>query len=652
MKYYLLSREVKEILENIAGLQREDFMNSKLYEELFSIKSKIQRSEAKFKLLDRAKDVGVKTIADEFITEFQRDERKKEKEERESRSLTLVENITNFYPDRLEKGYPDMACGSWIATENGIFSSETSKAKDLVCHHPIMPIRRLKNIETGEEQITVAFKRDGYWTEITVPKIDIVTSRAITNLARFGVQVNSENARLLVKYLADVEMYNTDLIDIQHSTSKLGWHGNVFVPYDLSIVFDGEYRFRTLFQSIQEQGEYFKWVTLSKQLRSCGRLEPRIALAASFASVLVQPLDALPFIVDFYGQTGGGKTVTINIAASVWGNPSPGAYVGNFRSTDTSLETRADMLNNFPMILDDSKNASQYIRDNYETLIYNLCSGKGKARSNKDLGAAKENTWSNVTICNGENPISEFADSGGAINRIIEIECCEDIYENPAEINSIVTKNYGFAGRVFVGNLKQFTSDELKEMKAEIEKGFDGYNFPAKQVMAISTLLLADKLTTEFIFKDGRELTVEDVVDIPTRKKDVSEGQRCYEFILESLSVYGQHFDAQFSCDQWGFQEPPDINGDVYIYFYPKPLENLLKNNGFSRKAFSAWAMNRELIKHSGKRDTVLKREGSSVMRFIAVKIVDLEELENEQQSDIIDGDFMPADAGANLPFS
>jgi putative DNA primase/helicase len=140
------------------------------------------------------------------------------------------------------------------------------------------------------------------------------------------------------------------------------------------------------------------------------------------------------------------------------------------------------MLNNFPMILDDSKNASQYIRDNYETLIYNLCSGKGKARSNKDLGAAKENTWSNVTICNGENPISEFADSGGAINRIIEIECCEDIYENPAEINSVVTKNYGFAGRVFVGNLKQFTSDDLKEMKVEIEKGFDGYDFPEQRL--------------------------------------------------------------------------------------------------------------------------------------------------------------------------
>lgn len=287
MNCCLLSQEVRKILENIENLQAQDFMEKQLYEELFSVKSKIDRSEIKFKLMDRAKSVKAKHIAEEFIKEFQKAEQEKEKEEKANRSMQLVENITNFYPDSVDKEYPNMACGSWIATENGIFSSETSKARELVCHHPIMPIRRLKNIETGEEQITVAFKRDGYWTEITVPKIDIVTSRAITNLARFGVQVNSENARLLVKYLADVEMYNADMIDIQHSTSKLGWHGNVFVPYDLSIVFDGEYRFKTLFQSIQESGDYFKWVTLAKQLRSCGRLEPRIALAASFASVLV-----------------------------------------------------------------------------------------------------------------------------------------------------------------------------------------------------------------------------------------------------------------------------------------------------------------------------------------------------------------------------
>lgn len=643
---------MRNILENIENLQANDFMQKQLYEELFSIKNKIDRSEAKFKLMDRAKSLRVKSIAEEFIKEFQKAEQDKEKEEKANRSLQTVENITNFYEDDIGKEYPNMACGSWIATENGIFSSETSKARELVCHHPIMPIKRLKNLETNKEQITIAFKRDGLWSEMTVPKSNIASTQKIVELVDYGVQVNAENAKLLIKYLSDVEMYNADMIDIQRSTSKLGWHGDVFVPYDLSIVFDGEYRFRTLFQSIQEGGDYFKWVTLAKQLRSCGRLEPRIALAASFASVLIHPLNALPFIVDFYGQTGGGKTVTINIAASVWGDPAPGAYVGNFRASDTNLEIRADMLNSLPMVLDDSKNASKYVQDNYESLIYNLCAGKGKGRSNKDLGVAEEKTWNCVTICNGENPISEFADSGGAINRIIEIECCEDIYENPAEINSTVMKNYGFAGRVFVGNLKKITPDELKEMKSEIEKGFDGYNFPAKQVMAISTLLLADKLATDFIFKDGRELTVEDVVDIPTRKKDVSEGQRCYEFIIESLSVYGQHFDAQFSCDQWGFKETPDEHGDVYVYFYPKPLENLLKNNGFSRKAFSAWAINRELIKHTGKRDTVIKRDGGSVMRLVAVKIIDIKDLEDEQENEHVEADFIPANTGTSVPFS
>ena len=114
--------------------------------------------------------------------------------------MQLVENITNFYPDSVDKEYPNMACGSWIATENGIFSSETSKARELVCHHPIMPIRRLKNHWNRWRTDHSGFwKRDGYWTETNCSKnLDIVTSRAITNLARFGVQVNSENARLLV----------------------------------------------------------------------------------------------------------------------------------------------------------------------------------------------------------------------------------------------------------------------------------------------------------------------------------------------------------------------------------------------------------------------------------------------------------------------
>ena len=56
-------------------------MEKQLYEELFSVKSKIDRSEIKFKLMDRAKSVKAKHIAEEFIKEFQKAEEEKEKEE-------------------------------------------------------------------------------------------------------------------------------------------------------------------------------------------------------------------------------------------------------------------------------------------------------------------------------------------------------------------------------------------------------------------------------------------------------------------------------------------------------------------------------------------------------------------------------------------
>lgn len=96
MKYCQLRQEVRSILENIENLQANDFMQKQLYEELFSIKSKIDRSEAKFKLMDRAKSVRAKSIAEEFIKEFQKAEQEKEKEEKLNRSMQLVENITNF----------------------------------------------------------------------------------------------------------------------------------------------------------------------------------------------------------------------------------------------------------------------------------------------------------------------------------------------------------------------------------------------------------------------------------------------------------------------------------------------------------------------------------------------------------------------------
>ena len=650
-----------KILENIDGLSKEDFSKRQLYDELFDIPNEMDRSETRFQLSEKARSFQMTGFFNNMVN-------LKEKEIKEAAQMKNqiqcvdINNITQFCYEDKESGeyYPNMFCGSWIATEEGIYSQEASRIKSLVCAHPIIPIKRLKNLETNEEQIVIAYKRDSdKWQTVTVPKVDIVSPRTIINLAKFGIQVDSETAKNLIIYLRDIEMYNKDKIRIGYSTGKLGWHkNNLFIPYDKSIKFDGENKFKTLFESINEhRGDYSAWVDLMIELRQKKVKEAKIALAASFASVLIQPLGALPFIVDFYGQTGGGKTVTINVAASVWGNPEAGAYVGNFRSTDVGLETRSDMLNNLPLILDDSNNASKFIKDNYETLIYNLCSGKGKARSNKELGAMKENTWKNVTICNGERPIADFADSGGAINRILEVECLEDIYSDPVKVNETVMKNYGHAGIVFIDHLKSKKVENLKKRKESIEKELDSCNVTAKQKMAASILLLADKLATECIFMDDCALKVEDIKDILAEKTRVSEGQRCYEYLLEVIETNSAHFNLEFaSIEQWGLSDTElDDNGDQYQYFYINPFEEILKKKNFSRKSFMAWAIPRGLVKHNKDRDTINKKSGKKSTRYIAIKINNSDNFTENVEINCAtseNDEFISVNNAMNLPFS
>ena len=118
---------------------------------------------------DRAKELGVKGQFDTMVKAFEKAE--KETQQKQRQSQTLIENWTNFTGK-----YDSMKCGSWLAADNGIRTFNKDYSNEvIVCYHPIMPIGRMRNLETGEEQIRLAYKRNHRWTEIAVPK-DIISS--------------------------------------------------------------------------------------------------------------------------------------------------------------------------------------------------------------------------------------------------------------------------------------------------------------------------------------------------------------------------------------------------------------------------------------------------------------------------------------------
>lgn len=577
-------------MKEMSEFDADSILDDEVFIELFEMEDPILRSKTKVQLTRRAKQLGVKSDFEEIMKGYYQADREMKRQEQENRTVCTVDNYTNFTGP-----HDRMYCGAWIADDRGVFAQNSGRVDEVACYHPILPVERLRNLETGEEQIKLAYKRNNQWQDIVVPKTMITSANKIVALSGRGISVTSENAKLLVKYLADVENGNDDYIDVQYSTSKLGWINDQFIPYDTDIIFDGDNRFKQAFESVSDHGSFDVWLRHVRELRASGRMEVKFLLAASFSSVLVQVLGGLPFFVDLWGETEGGKTVSLMVAASVWANPDESRYIGDFKTTDVALEAKADMLNHLPMFLDDTSKTSARIRDNFEGIVYDLCSGKGKSRSNKELGINRENRWRNVMICNGERPLSSYVNQGGAINRILEVECGEKIYQDPQKTAETVKKNYGHAGKEFVEIIKELGEDEIRSIQKEFQKQLLDMDKMQKQSISLSIVLTADKIATDYIFKDGQYISVEEAKKVLIDRNELSDNERCYHFIQDKVAMNGHRFDAMTSCEKWGIVE----NG--YAIFYNSAFDQICKDGGFSKKSFLSWAAKKGIIQQDSK---------------------------------------------------
>lgn len=593
-------------MEPLDRLDKDSILTERVFQELFDQEDEIKKARLMIALADRAEELGVKVKFNTILRAYKKVDREMRK-----KSPSLVENWTNF-----EGPYDNMRCGLWIASDHGIYAQKEGGLEDVACYHPILPIERLKNLETGDEQLKLAFKRNNRWEEIIVPKDLIATAGKITALSKRGVAVTSENAKLLVRFLSDVENFNDNQIQVRYSTSKLGWIKSGFIPYDTEIVFDGDSRFKQVFESIEQHGNRELWYEHIRQLRKTGRLEIKFMLAAAFASVLIGPLGALPFFVDLWGETEGGKSVTLMLACSVWASPDESRYIGDFKTTDVALEARADLLNNLPMMLDDTSKTSSRIRDNFEGIVYDLCSGKGKSRSNKELGMNRENRWRNAILTNGERPLNSYVTQGGAINRILEVECGEKVYRDPQTTAELVKKNYGFAGREFVSVLKKIGFEEVERIQREIQRKIHNDEKMQKQSISLSIVLTADRIVTDHLFKDGQYISLDDAAQVLVDRNELSDNERCYQYILSEVDINRAKFDAMSQTNEkWGMIE------HGYAVIYNNIFDSICKKGGFSRKAFLSWADRNGLIQTQGGQLTKVKKAEGKTIRCVFIKM-------------------------------
>ena len=254
---------------------KEDYLTSTTpFEEIESCQSPFEKEQKLALIGDHARSVGVRN----FVTLY----KKYVKTMRQIAKKDYIENASNFEGQEIE-----LNTGEWTADDFGISRIGYQGQEEVACPHPIMPVMRLTNIDTGIEKLQLAFKRGVLWRSVVCDRKQVASQNLIVGLADYGISVTSENSRYMVKYLHDVENLNYERIPEKKSVSRLGWVGeDGFSPYVEGLVFDGENSFKTFFESVKEKGSYNKWIAEVKAIRSGSNIAPRIVLAASFASAL------------------------------------------------------------------------------------------------------------------------------------------------------------------------------------------------------------------------------------------------------------------------------------------------------------------------------------------------------------------------------
>ena len=431
----------------------------------------------------------------------------------------------------------------WVLTSTGEIQKTTM---ELACSHPIYISKRFIDCLTGEIKLEITYSRDSELERLQsfiVPKSRITSSQSIVSLANKGVSVSSTNAALLVNYLQDFEDTNYDQIVEIKSINRFGWIGKDFSPYVDSIEFDADDNYPELEQCVTKpKGTIEDWKEVVKSVRNSNKIAPKVALAASFASVLIEPLDALPFFVHFWGASGGGKTVSLMLAASVWGKPDVGSYIKTFNSTKVAQEILASTLYSMPVICDELQ-IKAGASDNFDGLIYELCEGSGKSRSNKQLGIQASRNWRNCFISSGEQPITGELSGGGAKNRVFEIECQDDLFSDPMKIVEAVKSNYGHAGREFVEALDSKTLKKIKAAQQSVFAEYSEKGFTDKQALAASIVVVAEAFYSTIILGEPPSFDAEDLEPYIATHDDVSQDLRAVEWLKGWIVKNWNKFD-------------------------------------------------------------------------------------------------------------
>lgn len=535
----------------------------------------------------------------------------------------------------------------WIYSEKGISVIDEKQYTPVsVCRTPIILTQRLKSMETGDEKIEIAFKRDDQWHRAIYPRSTIFSSRSITALADLGCTITSENAKQVVRFLGALEAENIDIIPKADATGTFGWQpGRRFIPgHSEGITLDIEPSQRNMAAAYCQNGTIERWVKHMNPHRARDKF--RFILAASFAAPLLRIVKQRIFFVYNWGGSKGGKTAALKAALSAWGDPD--RLMVNFNATQVGLERTASFFCDLPLGIDERQLAGRN-QESLEKTIYMIASGTGKVRGAKGGGLQTTHQWRTVALATGEEPLNTDTTQTGVSTRVLEIYGGPfDNEQDAGLMHQQAVMDCGWAGPKFIDRILQLDERQIVEAYEDMQRYVrdisNGKN--GAHISGIAAVALADAMIDSWLFGNSKTDTsqfasgiISEILEplgiseaswvaakrmaanilveqVENNATDVNENATQYivDWVLSNKAYFGTN--AIGTC--LGMTSE---SGDT-VYIFPSMLNQALTKAGYSPRKTMKYLADQGLVASStdksGKKTySVIRRFGARTCRFV-----------------------------------
>lgn len=494
-----------------------------------------------------------------------------------------------------------------------------------VAYSPVVITSSMVDVSGGASSLEIAWRHANGWSKRVVERQRLCQPREMIEAlsGSHGFPANANNAKDMIAYIADYEATNEESIPKKPMTGQMGWQGD-----DMSLGFvsggshvgsggprvefvgadDGE---QQLARCVSTSGTLEDWANAAKITTHYPLVEA--AIYAALAPPMLEILRAPNFVVDWAHKTSSGKTTTLSVAASCWGDPDPNSQkslIASWDMTAVGFERRASALSGLPMIVDDSKRAKSFRGESaVPATIYAMTNGQGRARGSIK-GMQSTSYWRTVMLSNGERRLIDFDKSGGTPARVVSLWSppfggnSTAIAKDLRVIKNGINKNHGHAGPALVRWLVD-RRGKWDAIRSEHSSRWDAIRERMTETSSSRTpdMSVIDRMACNLAVMDVTAQAAHQAMDLPWELGDFVGAM--LPIVVPSICAVDRELEAMRSVISWasanrskfiinekhrkeeephggwlGYWDAADYAGWNCIAFFPESLKDQLTRLG------------------------------------------------------------------------